>query len=117
MIDGLLLHDLAHARPVRTPFIEIERQVAARHGVSVAELRGPCRARRVAWPRQELMWRARRETRLSLPQIGERLGGRDHTTVIHGVRAHQDRLDRARDLAVRAARDQARRAAVQGGRP
>jgi chromosomal replication initiation ATPase DnaA len=117
MIDSLLLHDLAHARPVRTPYIDIERQVALRHGITVEDLRGPCRARRVAWPRQELMWRARRETRLSLPQIGERLGGRDHTTVIHGVRAHQARLDRLRDLAQRAARDAARRAAAPGGRP
>ncbi len=43
MIDSLLLHDLAHARPVRTPYIDIERQVALRHGITVEDLRGPCR--------------------------------------------------------------------------
>jgi chromosomal replication initiator protein len=116
MIDSLLLHDLVHAAPARTPFADIERQVALRHALTVEDLRGPSRARRVAWPRQELMWRARRETRLSLPQIGDRLGGRDHTTVIHGVRAHQARLDRAHDLAQRAARQAARRAAIQDER-
>lgn len=53
----------------------------------------PRRARSIAWPRQEIMWRASQETAASLPLIGQMLGGRDHTTVIHGIRRHQQRRD------------------------
>jgi chromosomal replication initiator protein len=47
-------------------------------------LTGPSRARAVSLPRQLTMYLIREETRTSLPQIGEILGGRDHTTVMHG---------------------------------
>jgi chromosomal replication initiation ATPase DnaA len=71
--------------------------VAARHGLTVEELREPGRSRYVAYPRQEAMWMMRQvktangEHRFSLPQIGRYLGGRDHTTVLHGVKAHEAR--------------------------
>lgn len=74
----------------------IVRQVAERHGITVEELLGPCRARRFAWPRQEAAYRLRTETPLSFAQIGERLGGRDHTTIIHAIRAHERRVALAR---------------------
>ena len=47
------------------------------------ELTGPSRSRRIARPRQVAMYLMRQETNASLPQIGKKLGGRDHTTAIH----------------------------------
>lgn len=39
------------------------------------------------------MWRVKRETPWSLPSIGRSFGGRDHSSVIHGIRRHQARID------------------------
>jgi chromosomal replication initiator protein len=44
------------------------------------------RARAVARPRQVAMWLSKQHTTRSLPEIGRKFGGRDHTTVIHAVR-------------------------------
>lgn len=70
---------------------EIAAQVAAKHGLTVSDLKGPRQLRGIAHPRQEAMWRMRRELNKSLPMIGAFLGDRDHTTVLHGVRAHAKR--------------------------
>lgn len=67
---------------------DILAEIALRHGLDVRDLKGPCRDRRLAWPRQEACYEIRRRTRFSLPQIGDVLGGRDHTTILHGIRAH-----------------------------
>lgn len=58
-----------------------------RHG----ELVGPRRARRVSWPRQIAMALVRQKVGRSLPEIGKSFGNRDHTTVMHALRAVQDR--------------------------
>jgi chromosomal replication initiator protein len=77
----------------------IAADVCARHGLAVDDLLSPDRKRRIAHPRQEFMWRCRQiywasgGHRYSLPQIGVFLGCRDHTTVLHGVRAHEARLE------------------------
>lgn len=52
------------------------------------------RGRRVSEARQLVMALVRATTRLSFQEIGEGLGGRDHTTVIHGVRATHKRIKR-----------------------
>ena len=64
----------------------IQSRVAAHYGLTDADMRSQCRERRVARPRQVAMYLARRLTDKSLPFIGRRFGGRDHTTVIHAVR-------------------------------
>lgn len=69
--------------------------VATKHGLTVAEMKGPGRARRVAWPRQEAMWLIYLTGRYSRPQIGRFLGNRDHTTVLHGCREHEKRMAQA----------------------
>lgn len=79
--------------PLHETIRRLMREVAEKHGVAVADLEGPSRRPAFTRPRQELMWRLRREARLSYPAIGRRLGGRHHTTVLHGVRAHQRGLD------------------------
>jgi Bacterial dnaA protein helix-turn-helix len=66
---------------------DVKRAVAARCGVTIAELEGPRRARRYARPRQIAFLLCRELTGASFPVIGLRFGARDHTTVMHGVRA------------------------------
>ncbi len=63
---------------------EVIRKVAEAYGVSVDGLLGRDRSRQVALPRQVAMYLLREEANVSLPQIGEALGGRDHTTVMYG---------------------------------
>jgi chromosomal replication initiator protein len=75
---------------------EIVKTVANFYNVTTDELRGPRRTRRIAQPRQVVMYLIREETDASLPQIGAELGGRDHTTVLYGyerVRARMEQDD------------------------
>lgn len=78
--------------PRRKTGREIIAEVAERHKLTPADLRGPCRRRAISWPRQEAMWELQQRTRLSTPQIGDLLGGRDHTTVLHGLKRHKERM-------------------------
>lgn len=86
--------DNLETQPHRT-MREIAEDVAARHGVTVVLLRSPLRFRKLAWPRQEAMALMYAQGRYSHPQIG-RYFGRDHTTVIYGVKAHAKRQEEAR---------------------
>lgn len=74
----------------------IVRSVADQYGLTVAELRGPRRFHHFVRPRHEAMWRMAQTGRWSLPQIGNFLGGRDHTTVLHGIRRHAQRMAAAK---------------------
>lgn len=70
----------------------IVRAAARHHGVSVAALSGPGRSRTVAAARCLAMYLARRLSGSSYRTIGAALGGRDHTTVLHGVRVCDGRI-------------------------
>jgi chromosomal replication initiator protein len=63
---------------------EIVRRVAEAFGISEDRMLGRDRSRQIALPRQIAMYLMREEANISLPQIGEALGGRDHTTVMYG---------------------------------
>ncbi|WP_221181457.1 chromosomal replication initiator protein DnaA [Histidinibacterium lentulum] len=65
---------------------EIQRKVAEHYNIRLSDLVGPRRMRSFARPRQVAMWLAKTLTSRSLPEIGKRFGGRDHTTIMHGVR-------------------------------
>jgi chromosomal replication initiator protein len=65
---------------------EIQKATAEHFGLKPADLVSACRARAVARPRQAAMWLVKQFTTRSLPDIGRRFGGRDHTTVMHAVR-------------------------------
>ena len=80
----LVLGSLSSRRTVCPPLHTIER-VAAYHGLAVADLTGRRRTADVARARQIAMFLLREENALSLPAIGAHLGGRDHSTVSHGV--------------------------------
>lgn len=78
--------------PGRWTMVEILQLVAEAYSISTAELRGHGRTKYVSRPRQHAMWLMARQPHLSLPQIGRFLGERDHTTILHGVRAHAARI-------------------------
>jgi chromosomal replication initiator protein len=68
----------------------VAARVAAKHGLTVADLRGQSRKRVFAWPRHEAFAECRALPR-PLPMIGLYFGGRDHSTVWHGIRRHEER--------------------------
>jgi chromosomal replication initiator protein len=70
----------------------IQALTAETFGLSPADLVGPGRAPRLAWARQVAMYLARRHTDATLPAIGARFGGRNHTTVLHACRRATQRL-------------------------
>jgi chromosomal replication initiator protein len=70
----------------RVTIEEIQKKTAEFYKLELRELHSPRRARRVARPRQVAMYLARELTSRSLPDIGRRFGGRDHTTVLHACR-------------------------------
>ena len=65
---------------------EIQKAVCEHYALKQIDLISPKRTRAVARPRQVAMWLAKSLTTRSYPDIGRRFGGRDHTTVLHGVR-------------------------------
>jgi chromosomal replication initiator protein len=83
----ITLRDLVGARePRRVRIEDIQRVVARHYNVSKADLLSSRRTRTIVKPRQVAMYLAKVLTPRSLPEIGRRFGGRDHTTVLHAVR-------------------------------
>lgn len=70
---------------------EILWETALKHNVSTEYLIGHCRLAGVAWARFEVMARARQETGASYELIGYVLGGRNHSTIMHGIRRYENR--------------------------
>ena len=81
-----VLHDLLRAYDRRITVEEIQRQVASHYQVRMGDMHSARRSRAVARPRQIAMYLSKQLTQHSLPDIGRRFGGRDHTTVLHAVR-------------------------------
>ncbi|PJN95678.1 chromosomal replication initiator protein DnaA, partial [Amaricoccus sp. HAR-UPW-R2A-40] len=80
------LADILRASERKVTIEEILRKVADHYNLRMSDLLSARRARNVARPRQVAMYLAKTLTSRSLPDIGRRFGGRDHTTVIHAVR-------------------------------
>ena len=91
------LADLVGRRAHITPSQVIET-VAKFYNISVADMVSPSRNKELVQPRQIAMYLIRQETDASLPEIGGLLGGRDHTTIIHGVERIKDRLETEEQL-------------------
>jgi chromosomal replication initiator protein len=81
-----VLADMFRAGRRRVTIDEIQRHVSAHFNIRQAEMVSARRARAVARPRQIAMYLSKQLTPRSLPEIGRRFGGRDHTTVIHAVK-------------------------------
>ena len=88
-----VLHDLLRANDRRVTIDDIQKQVAAHFNVRVADMHSARRARSVARPRQVAMYLAKQLTSRSLPEIGRKFGGRDHTTVMHAVKKVEELRD------------------------
>jgi len=80
-----VLHDVLRAHDRRVSIEEIQKKVAEHYNIRLSDMSSPRRARNVARPRQVAMYLAKQLTTRSLPEIGRRFGGRDHTTVMHAV--------------------------------
>lgn len=81
-----VLSDLLRAHDRRITIDEIQRKVAEHYNIRLTDMHSARRARQVARPRQVAMYLAKQLTSRSLPEIGRKFGGRDHTTVMHAVR-------------------------------
>ncbi len=81
-----LLRDLLRANDRRVTIEEIQKRVAEHFNIRIADMHSARRARAVARPRQVAMYLAKQLTSRSLPEIGRKFGGRDHTTVMHAVK-------------------------------
>lgn len=94
------LRDLVRqVEPKRVKIEDIQRIVAKHYQVSRADILSSRRTQNVVRPRQVAMYLAKTLTLRSLPEIGRRFGGRDHTTVLHAVRKIDDLVKSDRTLA------------------
>lgn len=94
--DGVCALSLDEAQAILRPHLrggekrvtvdDIQKAAAEHFGLKQADLISERRNRAIARPRQAAMWLAKQLTTRSLPDIGRRFGGRDHTTVLHAVR-------------------------------
>ncbi|MEO0692380.1 MAG: chromosomal replication initiator protein DnaA [Pseudomonadota bacterium] len=80
------LADILRASDRKITVEEIQRKVSDHYNIRLSDLIGPKRVRTFARPRQIAMYLSKQLTARSLPEIGRRFGGRDHTTVMHGVK-------------------------------
>lgn len=94
------LEAMVRLRDAEPQWLVILREVARAHGIRADDIIGSGRIRKVVLARHEAAWRMRTEIVLrgepmSFPEIGRRLGGRDHTSALHGFRMHEKRLREA----------------------
>lgn len=81
-----VLQDLLRANDRKVTIDDIKRRVADYYNVKMTEMDSARRARVIARPRQIAMYLCKALTSRSLPEIGRKFGGRDHTTVMHAVK-------------------------------
>jgi chromosomal replication initiator protein len=93
------LADILRTSDRKLTIEEIQRKVSEHFNVRLSDMIGPKRVRTIARPRQIAMYLAKQLTTRSLPEIGRRFGGRDHTTIMHGVRKVEELKAADRQLA------------------
>ncbi len=94
-----VLQDLLRAHDRRITIDEIQRKVAEHYNLRLTDMHSARRARNVARPRQVAMYLAKQLTARSLPEIGRKFGGRDHTTVMHAVRKIEELMEEDAQIA------------------
>jgi chromosomal replication initiator protein len=102
-----VLKDFVKSTPRKTSISVIQKVVSQHYRVPVESMRSKVRTARLAFPRQVAIYLARDLTSASLAQIGQRFGGRDHTTVIHACQKISDMIER--DVALRSTIGQLRK--------
>jgi len=88
-----VLQDLLRSHDRRITIDEIQRKVAEHYNLRMPDMHSARRARNVARPRQVAMYLSKQLTSRSLPEIGRKFGGRDHTTVMHAVRKIEELME------------------------
>ncbi|HEY8065467.1 MAG TPA: chromosomal replication initiator protein DnaA [Methylosinus sp.] len=86
------------AEPKRVKIDDIQKLVASHYNISRADILSSRRTANVVRPRQIAMYLSKVLTLRSLPEIGRRFGGRDHTTVLHAVRKVEDLASKDKSL-------------------
>lgn len=81
-----VLKDLLRANDRQVTIEEIQKKVAEHYNIRFADMHSTRRTRTVARPRQIAMFLSKKLTPQSLPEIGRKFGGKDHTTIIHAVK-------------------------------
>ncbi|MCA3248982.1 MAG: chromosomal replication initiator protein DnaA [Holosporaceae bacterium] len=87
-----VLRDLLKSYDKYLSIEDIQKKVAEHFNIKLADMHSPRRARALARPRQVAMYLSKQLTSRSLPEIGRKFGGRDHTTVMHGVKKIEELL-------------------------
>jgi chromosomal replication initiator protein len=93
------LSDILRSSERKITIEEIQRKVSEHYNIRISDIVGPKRLRAFARPRQVAMYLSKNLTTRSLPEIGRRFGGRDHTTVMHGVRRIEELKDKDSQIA------------------
>ncbi len=88
-----VLHDLLRSHDRRITIDEIQKKVIQHYSLKMDDMHSARRARAVARPRQIAMYLAKQLTQRSLPEIGRKFGGRDHTTVMHAVKKIEELMN------------------------
>ena len=109
------LADILRASDRKVTIEEIQRKVAEHYNIRLSDMIGPKRVRTIARPRQIAMYLAKQLTSRSLPDIGRRFGGRDHTTIMHGVRKIEELMTADSQLVRRSANAQAPACKAEAG--
>jgi chromosomal replication initiator protein len=86
------LADILRASDRKITIEEIQRRVAEHYNIRLSDMIGPKRVRTIVRPRQIAMYLSKQLTSRSLPDIGRRFGGRDHTTIMHGVKKIEEMM-------------------------
>lgn len=94
-----LLQDLLRANDKRISVEDIQKQVAGYYSIKVSDMHSARRSRTVARPRQVAMYLSKKLTTKSLPDIGRKFGGKDHTTVIHAVKRVEELMQTDHEFA------------------
>jgi chromosomal replication initiation ATPase DnaA len=79
--------------PETKSYHQVKREVCAKHKITVEELDGPRKFKKLTLARQEAWWRGRYECKKSYPWLAYYSGQKDHTTILHGVKRYNDRLE------------------------
>jgi chromosomal replication initiator protein len=83
LVKEVLKHMIRHTVKEDIPIEEIVKTVAAKTGIKVSDIKSPKKNKNIAMARQMAMYLARKLTPASFPDIGEKIGKRDHSTVIY----------------------------------
>jgi chromosomal replication initiator protein len=85
-----VLKDLLRTNSRKITIDEIQKKVVEHYNIKLSDMHSPRRSRSVARPRLVAMYLAKSITTRSLPEIGRKFGGRDHTTVIHAIKTIEE---------------------------